>query len=318
MLDHLEPNRLYAIQYTYGKQSPFVYEESRRFVVDTSGERRPSYNAALNPVQFVFDYGPEKNGRREPRITARIDRDFSGYEVGVDLEPFCSTDRNQGSHFWLSAKEPSHEIKGLPLVDAVCDSSSSSKKHSLCPSQRILSASQQQINDSSTNQHQRNNRDSGGESAELQTVSNNQIPWGTSQIPWTSEASATTAVAMPKRQRCPLGSDLCYIASLLVHGKIFSMPKRCVDVAQRLPEAPITQMQQQISTQKSTPLPSKTTTEEETSSPTSNTSSTATTLEPSENGGVHRIRGGGGEHNTMLLLLLVTSTVVLQLIFAKI
>lgn len=47
MLDRLEPGHLYAVQYTYGKNSPFAYEESRRFMVDTG--------SGLDPVQIRFN-----------------------------------------------------------------------------------------------------------------------------------------------------------------------------------------------------------------------------------------------------------------------
>jgi hypothetical protein len=45
----------------------------------------------------------------KPFAAARLDPTYHDYQLGMDVEPFC---RNKnGSHFWLSAAKPEHELK---------------------------------------------------------------------------------------------------------------------------------------------------------------------------------------------------------------
>lgn len=53
-LDGLDQARFYAVQYTYGKQSPFAYAESRRFIIET-GASDGGRSQARPPVQAIFN-----------------------------------------------------------------------------------------------------------------------------------------------------------------------------------------------------------------------------------------------------------------------
>lgn len=59
----------------------------------------------------------------------QLDPQYKSYRVGVDMEPYCG--RTNVSHFWLSAEEPEHELRGMDLVSAVC---SGGAQHEFCPS----------------------------------------------------------------------------------------------------------------------------------------------------------------------------------------
>uniref|UniRef100_A0A915CX85 Vitellogenin n=1 Tax=Ditylenchus dipsaci TaxID=166011 RepID=A0A915CX85_9BILA len=129
IMDHLEPNKMYAVQYTYGKQSPFAYAESQRFIVQTKSS---DGSAAHSPLKLMLDQSPNppepptntSNNTFEPpsppKLIMRLDPQFKNYEVGVDVEPFCNPTPN-GSHFWLNKDKPSKELKDINVADALCD-----------------------------------------------------------------------------------------------------------------------------------------------------------------------------------------------------
>ncbi|KAI1726616.1 hypothetical protein DdX_03338 [Ditylenchus destructor] len=195
VLDHLEPNKLYAIQYTYGKQSPFAYAESRRFVVET----RPTssaYAASHSPVRLVFDQPtppPFRNSTEHggdnsthpaeeeqvPRVSMRLTSEFKDYEVGIDVEPFCDPHSYNGSHFWLTKDKPTRELRGLKIIEAICDEQ---PKHMLC---------------------------------------NGTHPEGSS-----------------RPRKCSGPTELCYTANVMVHDSVYSMERKCENLAKHFHPPP--------------------------------------------------------------------------------
>ncbi|KAI6224837.1 hypothetical protein M3Y95_00794600 [Aphelenchoides besseyi] len=151
-LDGLEASRFYAVQYTYGKQSPFAYAESRRFIVETrpSNGHSTAKSAARPPIQLHFqrpkrpianlkakaetskpkNLTETENETTKPGVSARLDPTYRDYQLGMDVEPFCR-DKN-GTHFWLSADRPEYELKKLNVEEAVC---SAHPENFFCPNQ---------------------------------------------------------------------------------------------------------------------------------------------------------------------------------------
>ncbi|KAI1733078.1 hypothetical protein Ddc_01989 [Ditylenchus destructor] len=197
VLDHLEPNKLYAIQYTYGKQSPFAYAESRRFVVETK-PTSTAYAASHSPVRLVFDQPtppPSRNSTEHggdnsthlaeeeqiPRVSMRLTSEFKDYEIGIDVEPFCDPHSYNGSHFWLTKDKPTRELRGLKIIEAICDEQ---PKHELC---------------------------------------NGTHPEGSS-----------------RPRKCSGPTELCYTANVMVHDSVYSMERKCENLAKHFhPPPPI-------------------------------------------------------------------------------
>ncbi|CAD5218985.1 unnamed protein product [Bursaphelenchus okinawaensis] len=121
-LPNLVPGRLYATQYTYVKQSPFAYAESRRFIIET--QLRNTIGHAVKPIQVEVHF-PKKtnstdsktisdNSSTKPTAKVKLNPQFHKYKVGVDLEPFCN--QKNGTHIWLDADR--NEFR-LPTSDLV-------------------------------------------------------------------------------------------------------------------------------------------------------------------------------------------------------
>lgn len=130
----MEPNTLYAVEYRYEKESPFVYSESRRFVIETNDF---SKSQSLQPIKLELEpimsnYNDENllNNANSyiqnvyknytVQITIKLNSKFKKYKIRVDIDPFCDSTINNGSHFWLTKEEPNKEIKNLPIIEVLC------------------------------------------------------------------------------------------------------------------------------------------------------------------------------------------------------
>uniref|UniRef100_A0A183BR59 Dolichyl-diphosphooligosaccharide--protein glycosyltransferase 48 kDa subunit n=1 Tax=Globodera pallida TaxID=36090 RepID=A0A183BR59_GLOPA len=120
VLDNMEPGKLYAVQYTYGKQSPFVYEESRRFLLDMA--------SGMTPVHVQYNLTEPYSEQPGVAATARLDPKFNQYELGIDVEPLCEPNEST-LHFWLTKDRPEKELHELRLLDALC---TAMPQHSVC------------------------------------------------------------------------------------------------------------------------------------------------------------------------------------------
>lgn len=126
VVDGLEPGKLYAVQYTYGRQSPFAYEESRRFLVDTG--------AGVEPMRVEFNLSGEHGMHPSVVAIALLDPAFKQYELGIDVEPLCEPSEPP-LHFWLDAdRQPSREFRELRILDALC---TAAPGHSICQAASI-------------------------------------------------------------------------------------------------------------------------------------------------------------------------------------
>ncbi|KAI3414195.1 hypothetical protein GPALN_011652 [Globodera pallida] len=120
VLDNMEPGKLYAVQYTYGKQSPFVYEESRRFLLDMA--------SGMTPVHVQYNLTEPYSDQPGVAATAKLDPKFNQYELGIDVEPLCEPNEST-LHFWLTKDRPEKELHELRLLDALC---TAMPQHSVC------------------------------------------------------------------------------------------------------------------------------------------------------------------------------------------
>ncbi|CAD5226727.1 unnamed protein product [Bursaphelenchus xylophilus] len=96
-LSNLEPDRLYAIQYTYVKQSPFAYAESRRFIIETRSKNM--FGQTVKPVNVIvhnlkhepkhINKSQEKtkmeNMSIRPEASIKLDPHFHNYKVSLRL-----------------------------------------------------------------------------------------------------------------------------------------------------------------------------------------------------------------------------------------
>lgn len=85
-LSDLIPGRVYAIQYTYAKQSPFAYAESRRFIVETP--YKGTIGKAVNPIKVVFGNSKAKmltNNTVQPSAVIKLDPLFEKYKVRITI-----------------------------------------------------------------------------------------------------------------------------------------------------------------------------------------------------------------------------------------
>ncbi|KAL3098954.1 hypothetical protein niasHS_000942 [Heterodera schachtii] len=120
VLNNMELGKLYAVQYTYGKQSPFAYEESRRFLLDMA--------SGMQPVHMQFNLTEPYSQRPGVIATAWLDPMFKQYEVGIDVDPLCELNEST-VHFWLTKDRPEKEINEPRLLDALC---TAVPGHSVC------------------------------------------------------------------------------------------------------------------------------------------------------------------------------------------
>uniref|UniRef100_A0A7E4W7N4 EGF-like domain-containing protein n=1 Tax=Panagrellus redivivus TaxID=6233 RepID=A0A7E4W7N4_PANRE len=134
VVHNLDPAKWYAVQYTYKKKSPFIYSESRRFIVESMA------STSKPPFRLRFLTSDPHNGTTNstaapqkplrPRILAVLDPSYTDFRVGIDVEPFCDAKGPKaGEHFWLTAQNPQHELSGLDLLRAIC---SEKPSHALC------------------------------------------------------------------------------------------------------------------------------------------------------------------------------------------
>uniref|UniRef100_A0A915NDV8 Uncharacterized protein n=1 Tax=Meloidogyne javanica TaxID=6303 RepID=A0A915NDV8_MELJA len=82
VVEGLEKGKYYAVQYTYGKTSPFIYEESHRFLINTGSMNEP--------LIWQFNLTNEKGIK--PNVIATAILLFKNYELGVDVESLCKSD----------------------------------------------------------------------------------------------------------------------------------------------------------------------------------------------------------------------------------
>uniref|UniRef100_A0A914YUH2 Uncharacterized protein n=1 Tax=Panagrolaimus superbus TaxID=310955 RepID=A0A914YUH2_9BILA len=133
VLHDLNPQKWYAVEYIYLKRSPFNYVESRRFIVESrASTAKPPFR-----VRFITK-DPKNNSTSSnstetvvrPRILMVMDPGYKDAEIGIDVDPFCNAKGpNSSQHFWINARNPQHELKGLNILGAVCGEK---PEHSLC------------------------------------------------------------------------------------------------------------------------------------------------------------------------------------------
>nr|CAD2142967.1 unnamed protein product [Meloidogyne enterolobii] len=119
VMEGLEKGKYYAVQYTYGKTSPFVYEESHRFLVNTGSTNEP----------LIWQFNLTNEKEIKPNVIATAILLFKNYELGVDIEPLCKADDKNLLHFWLDKNQNKKELSELNILDALC---TISPKHSIC------------------------------------------------------------------------------------------------------------------------------------------------------------------------------------------
>ncbi|KAE9553254.1 hypothetical protein FO519_003512 [Halicephalobus sp. NKZ332] len=130
ILHGLNPNKYYAVQYSYTKRSPFFYSESERFIIE------PRTSSTGNPLKVRFttkDLNSTSNSTNpeiKPEISMLMDASFNDFRIGVDVDPFCDAKGpNASQHFWLSKDQPRHILDHLDLVSAICGTK---PEHSYC------------------------------------------------------------------------------------------------------------------------------------------------------------------------------------------
>uniref|UniRef100_A0AC34GQ74 Uncharacterized protein n=1 Tax=Panagrolaimus sp. ES5 TaxID=591445 RepID=A0AC34GQ74_9BILA len=185
VLHNLNPQKWYAVEYIYLKRSPFNYVESRRFIVESRA------STAKPPFRVRFITRDPKNNSSStnstetivrPRILMVMDPAYKDAEIGIDVDPFCDAKGpNSSQHFWINARNPQHELKGLNILGAVCGEK---PEHSLC----------------------------GGKKDD----SSHDVPGVTNR----------TTCSSP---------NLCYTGNLKIHEKVYSMKRRCINVANYFP-----------------------------------------------------------------------------------
>ncbi|KAF7637683.1 hypothetical protein Mgra_00002942 [Meloidogyne graminicola] len=122
ILEKLQNGKYYGVQYTYGKTSPFVYEESQRFLLNTGSLDEPLF--------WQFNIIDEKGIK--PNIIATALLGFKNYEIGVDVEPLCEDNNNNNNnllHFWLNKLNNKKELPELNILELLC---TILPKHNIC------------------------------------------------------------------------------------------------------------------------------------------------------------------------------------------
>uniref|UniRef100_A0A915MYL3 Uncharacterized protein n=1 Tax=Meloidogyne javanica TaxID=6303 RepID=A0A915MYL3_MELJA len=71
-----------SLEIYYGKTSPFVYEESHRFLVNTGSTNEP----------LIWQFNLTNEKEIKPNVIATAILLFKNYELGVDIEPLCKAD----------------------------------------------------------------------------------------------------------------------------------------------------------------------------------------------------------------------------------
>lgn len=122
MIENLEPENLYAIEYKYGKESPFTYSESKRFIINTPKNNdiiylnifNNSINQTINnidklPIKLIIQnislysinskiinkkFNKTKNDEINENfytlyIIIQLEKNYYNYKIGINLDPFC-------------------------------------------------------------------------------------------------------------------------------------------------------------------------------------------------------------------------------------